>query len=128
MASPQPITQLLDALNRGHPGAMDKLFACVYEELRRLARVVRWREHNETLNTTALVHEAYLKLAGSNHLDVQSRLHFMRVAARAMRQVLVTAAHKRMRQKRGGGHAPLQQGHEPLHRKICAYPLVIAAQ
>ncbi len=107
MASPQPITQLLDALNQGHPEAMDKLFVCVYDELRRLARAVRRGKNDETLNTTALVHEAYLKLVGSDQLDVQSRQHFMRVAARAMRQVLVTAAHKRMRQKRGGGEAPI---------------------
>jgi RNA polymerase sigma factor (TIGR02999 family) len=59
------------------------------------------------MNTTALVHEAYLKLAGTKNLDVESRQHFMRVAARAMRQVLVTAAHQRMTQKRGSGEALL---------------------
>lgn len=107
MASARPVTRLLDALNRGEPEAMDELFALVYDELRRLAHVVRSGGPGETLNTTALVHEAYLKLAGSDRLNVQSRRHFMRVAARAMRQVLVTAAHERMAQKRGGGQAAL---------------------
>jgi hypothetical protein len=81
MASAQPVTRLLDALNRGEPEAMDELFALVYDELRRLVQAVRRGRSGETLNTTALVHEAYLKLAGSERLDVQSRRHFMRVAA-----------------------------------------------
>jgi RNA polymerase sigma factor (TIGR02999 family) len=98
---------LLGALNRGEPEVMDELFTLVYHELRRLARAVRRGKAGETLNTTALVHEAYLKLVGSERLDMESRQHFMRVAARAMRQVLVTAAHERMAQKRGGGQKPL---------------------
>ena len=107
MATAPPITTLLAALNEGDEKAMDALFGMVYQELRRLARTVRHQRASETMNTTALVHEAYLKLIGSEHLDVQNRQHFMRVAARAMRQVLVTAAHQRMTQKRGGGQAPL---------------------
>ncbi|HMB89864.1 MAG TPA: ECF-type sigma factor [Rhodothermales bacterium] len=107
MATAPPITTLLAALNEGDEKAMDALFAMVYQELRRLARTVRHQRASETMNTTALVHEAYIKLVGSDQLDVQSRLHFMRVAARAMRQVLVTAAHKRITQKRGGDQAPL---------------------
>ncbi len=107
MTSARPVTRLLDALNRGEPEAMDELFALVYDELRRLAQAVRRGRFGETLNTTALVHEAYLKLAGSDRLDVKSWRHFMRVAARAMRQVLVTAAHERMAQKRGGGRAAI---------------------
>lgn len=116
MAAAPAITELLDALNRGEPDAVDALFARVYDELRRLARAVRRGSANETLNTTALVHEAYLKLLGSQQLDVQSRQHFMRVAARAMRQVLVTAAEHHLAQKRGGGQVPLVFD-EALHSK-----------
>lgn len=125
MTPAQPITQLLDALSRGQPGAMDELFARVYDELRRMARAVRRRESGETLNTTALVHEAYLKLAGSDQLDVQNRRHFMRVAARAMRQVLVTAAHKKMTQKRGEGQTPLSFD-EALHAGAAVPEQVVA--
>lgn len=107
MASARTVTRLLNALQLGEPDAMDELFTLVYDELRRLAHAVRRGRAGETLNTTALVHEAYLKLVGSERLDVQSRQHFMRVAARAMRQVLVTAAHNRAAQKRGGGRAPI---------------------
>lgn len=82
--------------------ALDELFSLAYEELRRLAAVVRSDDAEVTLNPTALVHEAWLKLAGSPSLPVQSRLHFKRVAARAMRQVLVDAARRRNALKRGG--------------------------
>lgn len=107
MALHPPLTRLLDDLNRGNPEALDAVFACVYEELHRLAHVVRRGRGQETLNTTALVHEAYVKLAGTEALSLQSRHHFMRVAARAMRQVLVTAAHRQAARKRGGGQPQL---------------------
>lgn len=107
MASERTFTQLLEALKSDEPEVLDELFALVYDELRRLARVVRRGRAGETLNTTALVHEAYLKLGGSDRLDIQSRRHFMRIAARAMRQVLVNAAHERNAQKRGGGQEAL---------------------
>jgi len=84
----------------GH--GVDELFSLAYEELRRLAAVVRRDHAVVTLNPTALVHEAWLKLAGSPSLPVESRLHFKRVAARAMRQVLVDAARRRNALKRGG--------------------------
>jgi RNA polymerase sigma factor (TIGR02999 family) len=82
---------------------LDELFSATYEELRRLAARVRRGERNETLNTTALVNEAYLKLAGSIRITPFSQLHFKRIAARAMRQVLVEAARRRQASKRGGG-------------------------
>ncbi len=93
---------LLQAVQAGEDGAFDHLFERVYEELRRLARQVRRGRADATLNTTALVHEAYIKLLPSQTLAWQDRAHFLRVAARAMRQVLVQAARHRMRQKRGG--------------------------
>jgi RNA polymerase sigma factor (TIGR02999 family) len=86
----------------GDRGAVDHLFSVTYEELRRLAAVVRGRDPSCTLTPTALVHEAWLKLAGSEGLTATSRLHFKRIAARAMRQLLVEAARRRMADKRGG--------------------------
>jgi hypothetical protein len=71
---------------------LDGLFSVAYDELRRLASAVRERDRSATLNSTALVNEAWLKLAGSPGLASTSRLHFKRIAARAMRQVLIEAA------------------------------------
>jgi RNA polymerase sigma factor (TIGR02999 family) len=83
--------------------ALDDQFSLAYEELRRLAFAVRRGEANATLNPTALVNEAWLKLAGSPRFASASPLHFKRIAARAMRQVLVEAARRRNAQKRSGG-------------------------
>lgn len=84
---------------------LDDLFSVTYEELRRLAATVGRDDPSETLNPTALVNEAYLKLADSLHLTPDSRLHFKRIAARAMRQVLIEAARRRKALKRGGAYA-----------------------
>ncbi|HEY0777289.1 MAG TPA: ECF-type sigma factor [Gemmatirosa sp.] len=97
-------TSLLRAARAGNSAAFDQLFARVYHELARVAHRVRRRSDNETLDTTALVHETYLKLlpardAGGAWND---RAHFLGIAARAMRQVLVNAAEARMTEKRGG--------------------------
>jgi RNA polymerase sigma factor (TIGR02999 family) len=81
---------------------LDRLFSATYEELRRLASSVRRNEPSNTLNPTALVNEAYLKLAASLRVEPESELHFKRIAARAMRQVLVEAARRRAARKRGG--------------------------
>lgn len=85
--------------------SLDELFSATYEELRRLASSVRRGESSDTLNPTALVNEAYLKLARSMNLVPATRLHFKRIAARAMRQVLIEAARRRSAQKRGGESA-----------------------
>jgi RNA polymerase sigma factor (TIGR02999 family) len=85
--------------------ALDQLFSATYEELRRLASSVRRGDPSATLTPTALVNEAWLKLAGSPGLASVSRLHFKRIAARAMRQVLIEAARRRTAGKRGGGLA-----------------------
>ncbi len=82
---------------------LDRLYAAAYEELRRLAAMVRRGEPGQTLSTTALVNEAWLKLAASPELGVNSKLHFKRIAARAMRQLLVEAARRRQAVKRGEG-------------------------
>jgi RNA polymerase sigma factor (TIGR02999 family) len=83
--------------------AVDHLFSVAYEELRRLAASVRRNEAGSTHNPTARVNEAWLKLADASAAGATSRLHFKRIAARAMRQVLIDAARKRRTVKRGGG-------------------------
>jgi RNA polymerase sigma factor (TIGR02999 family) len=83
--------------------ALDQVFSLTYEELRRLASTVRRGDPNATLSPTTLVHEAWLKLVNSPQVATTSRLHFKRIAARAMRQLLVEAARRRRAQKRGDG-------------------------
>lgn len=86
----------------GGRGELDALFSAAYEELRRLAATVRQGDPAATLNPTALVHEAWLKMARSPGFVATDRLHFKRVAARAMRQLLVESARRRRSRKRGG--------------------------
>lgn len=83
--------------------ALDDLFSATYEELRRLAAAVRRNDPSATLSPTALVNEAWLKLRESPGVARTTRLHFKRIAARAMRQVLIEAARRRRSEKRGGG-------------------------
>src|SRR5688500_5443227 len=99
-------------LELGRPGetpeerrALDELFSVTYEELRRLAASVMRGDPSATPTPTALVNEAWLKLADSPGVAATSRVHFKRIAARAMRQVLVEAARRRHAHKRGGGAA-----------------------
>jgi RNA polymerase sigma factor (TIGR02999 family) len=86
---------------------LDYLFSVTYEELRRLASAVKRSDANSTLNPTALVNEAWLKLVKSPPFETTSRLHFKRIAARAMRQVLIEAARRRNSGKRGGGEVTI---------------------
>jgi RNA polymerase sigma factor (TIGR02999 family) len=97
------VTRLLRAAREGEPAALERLVPLVYEDLRRVARRQLDRESGErTLNATALVHESYLKLGGAA-MVARDRAHFLAIAARAMRQVLVDAARDRKAAKRGGG-------------------------
>ncbi|MGH7579464.1 MAG: ECF-type sigma factor [Gemmatimonadales bacterium] len=101
---PGEVTQLLQGVRAGQPEALERVLPLVYDDLRRLARRQLGREYGErTLNATALVHEAYLKLAGSGTLAAGDRAHFLAIASRAMRQVLVDHARERRAAKRGGG-------------------------
>jgi RNA polymerase sigma factor (TIGR02999 family) len=100
-ASPR-FTDLLRAVQSGDKDAADRLFERVYDELRRLAHVVRSDGAPDTLNTTALLHEAYLHLNPGARLDIESKRHFFAIAARAMRQVVAHAYRHRGAQKRGG--------------------------
>src|SRR6516164_2166964 len=106
MASPGPsveITQLLRAWGNGDQGALERLTPVVYNELRRMARRYMRREREgHTLQTTALVNEAYLRLVDVAHVNWQDRAHFFAVSAQMMRQILVDAARVRSSNKRGG--------------------------
>lgn len=106
MASPSPhdVTRLLELLGSGNRAALDSLYPLVYDELRRLARRQLARERpGHTLDSVALVNEAYLKLVGHDGVRLQNRAHFFAVSARAMRAILVDYARARSAAKRGGG-------------------------
>ena len=104
---PMAITELVKRAGDGDAAASEALFTCVYAELRRLARgQLAGRVNERTINTTGLVHECYLRLAGSNG-EIRDRGHFFSLAARVMRQVIVDAARERMAGKRGSGERPL---------------------
>jgi RNA polymerase sigma factor (TIGR02999 family) len=101
---PAEVTRLLTAWREGNEQAPGELFTILYKELRALAHVqLRRRRRQESLATTGLVHEAYLKLAIQSRLDLRDRGHFLALAARAMRQVVVDHARRRAAGKRGGG-------------------------
>ena len=103
-STPQEFTQLLLAWNQGDQAALDQIIPLIYEELKRLARYYMRSEHaGHTLQTTALVNEAYLRLVDSARVQWQGRAHFLSVAAQLMRRVLVDEARKRDSRKRGGG-------------------------
>lgn len=98
------VTRLLQSSNAGDPSAVDQLFSAVYRELRALAgRFFRREPAANTLEPTALVHEAYMKLVDQTAVDWQGRSHFFAVAAQAMRRILVDRARHRGAAKRGGG-------------------------
>jgi RNA polymerase sigma factor (TIGR02999 family) len=104
------LTEVIRAVRRGDGRAADELFRRVYDELHRIAGGQRRRwGGNETLNTTALVHEAYLKLVRQDGADWSDRAHFFSVAATAMRHILINYAQRQVAAKRGGGavHLPL---------------------
>ena len=114
----QSISHVLQELSAGNRGAFDELFPLVYDELHLIAerRRQRW-DGDETLNTTALVNEAYLKLVDQSAPDWQSRAHFLAVASTAMRQILMDYAKRKRAAKRGGRrpHVALQEIEAALH-------------
>jgi RNA polymerase sigma factor (TIGR02999 family) len=102
------ITRALARLRDGVEGSLDDTVRLLYDELRRLARLrLRDERTNHTLDTTALVHEAYLRLFQQQGIDAKTRADFFAVASNTMRRVLVDYARTRNRQKRGGGQAPV---------------------
>src|ERR1041384_4980765 len=97
------VSQLLQRWNDGDKAALDQLMPLVYSELRRMARRYMWQQpSNHTLQTTALIHEAYLRLVRQEEKQWESRAHFFGVAAQAMRHILVDYARARRADKRGG--------------------------
>jgi RNA polymerase sigma-70 factor (ECF subfamily) len=102
--SPKNVTKLLVEWSNGDHGALEALVPLVYEELRRLARYyLRQEKQNHTLSSTALVHEAYLRLVSQKEVTWQSRAHFFGVASQMMRRILVDHARRHGYAKRGGG-------------------------
>lgn len=102
--TPENFTELLRAWSGGDQSSLDRLTQLIYAELHRLAKhYMRGERVGHTLQTTALINEAWLRLADSNQLQWQNRAHFLAVAARIMRRVLVDFARERNYQKRGGG-------------------------
>jgi len=108
----EEITQLLAHWTEGHPQALERPVPLVYPELRRMARRQMARENpNHTLQTSALINEAYLKLLDRQETDWQNRAHFFAVAAQVMRHILIDHARLHLYDKRGGGaqHVPLEE-------------------
>ena len=104
MSSTRDVTALLLEWSRGNEAALDGLVAVVYSELRRMAaRQLRHERADHTLQATALVHEAYLRLVDQRHVDWQNRAHFFGVAAQVMRRILVDHARRHTAGKRGHG-------------------------
>jgi RNA polymerase sigma factor (TIGR02999 family) len=102
--SPPDVTALLLSWSGGERSAADRLIPAVYDELRRqAARAMRREGHEHTLQTTALVHEAYLRLVDQQRVQWRNRAHFFGIAAEVMRRVLVDHARARQAAKRGGG-------------------------
>src|SRR5215831_354789 len=107
-SSPQEITRLLLAWSEGEQEALEKLIPLVHEELQRLAhRYMRRQRPDHTLQTTALVNEAYLRLVDCSRVRWQNRAHFFAVSAQLMRRILVDMARSRNYQKRGSGEEKL---------------------
>ena len=120
-SGPSEITRALHDASRGNREAFDRLLPLVYDELKRLARgQLRMEREGHTLDTTALVHEAYLKLVDQDRVEWQSRAHFYAVASSAMRRILIDYAKGRNAQKRGGGaaHESLDESGRALSRSL----------
>lgn len=116
MDSSDEITRLLKAWQVGEEGAVDQLLSRLYEHLREQAHLhLRKERAGHTLDTTGLVHEAYLRLAAGGEIEIVDRSHFLALASRAMRRVLVDYARARRAAKRGGGERGL-----PLREELVA--------
>jgi RNA polymerase sigma factor (TIGR02999 family) len=108
MPESQDLTRWLEELESGDAGALDEVVRVLYAELRSLARArLREERPEHTLSATALVNEAYLKLAAHDRVGAASRTQFMAVAANTMRRILVDYARSKKRKKRGGGEVPI---------------------
>lgn len=121
LSSPQDVTGLLLEWRQGDSAALDKLTPLVYDELRRIAhRYMRQERDGHTLQTTALVNEAYVRLAGQQRIDWQNRAHFFAVMAQVMRHVLIDHARRRHYAKREGHNVPLEDADALMSQKRAA--------
>lgn len=120
MSKTEDVRQLLSGVRAGREEDKARLFELVYEDLRRIARNHLRGQRTGTLGTTAIVNEAYLRLAGPSAGPWEDRAHFFAVASQAMRQILVSYARRKLAQKRGGGATPveLQDHHTPEDPRI----------
>jgi len=119
------ITQMLGRLQAGDPQVLDALFPLLYDPLKIMAlKQLQSERSDHTLNATALVHEAYLKLVDQRGVTWQNRAHFFAVAAQAMRRILIDYARGRMAAKRGGGQALVTFNEEAMARTARADELV----
>src|SRR5215813_4039751 len=113
------ITRLLQRVQAGDKDALDSLIPLVYDELKRLATAHLRRERADPLQSTELLHEAFLRLAGGRHPSYENRSHFYGIASRLMRQILVDMARARATEKRSGAEVPLTEipelGRQPDH-------------
>lgn len=113
------ITKLLKAYSSGDQDAMDKLMPLVYDNMREIAQYrLIGEDSGHTLNTTALVHEAYLKLIQFNRIDWENRSHFFAIASQVMRNILVDYAVKKKAQKRGGNRQRITLGKLNIAREV----------
>jgi len=113
----EQITHLLGQLQEGDSRAVDRLLPLVYDQMRAMAgKQLRFERADHTLNATALVHEAYLKLVDQNRMQWQNRAHFLAIAAQAMRRILINYANARRAEKRGGGE-PVVTFNEELFKQ-----------
>jgi RNA polymerase sigma factor (TIGR02999 family) len=123
------VTTLLHAARAGESGAAERLYAALYADLKRIAhaQLVRRRGRNETLDTTALVHEAYLRMVEPADLPAADRLHFLNLAARVMRNVMIDFARRRSAAKRGAAlRVTWPEGFEPEAEDRQLGPTVLA--
>jgi RNA polymerase sigma factor (TIGR02999 family) len=110
------VQRLLDLLDGGDQEALDELFPYIYDELSEVAHRLRQRWRGDyTLNTTALIHEGYLKLVGQKQIRAESRAHFLALAGKAMRHILINYARGKRAQRRGGDArvVPIDEGRTP---------------
>ena len=114
-SSPSDITQLLAAWSAGDRAAAEPLLSAVYAELKRLARYQLARDRGHTLQPTALVHEAYIKLVDQRSVDWHNRAHFFAIAARLMRRIVLKCA-----RRQGGGET--RRWHRPFADRRCGDP------
>jgi RNA polymerase sigma-70 factor, ECF subfamily len=127
MSSRRDVTLMLQEATAGEPGALRELFGAVYDDLRSRARAQLSRERvDHTLQPTALVHEAYLRLIDQKRVVWQNRAHFLAVAAQAMRRILVDHARSRGCRKRAGGKVHLTLDEEIVLGDESADPIILA--